>query len=78
MKALQKLAHKIIAYWEQGYGSQYNVTRKEALALVRIKDTLDDVLIDIERECGEKPLLVVTSARPGGSRTPSSRSSEKC
>ena len=69
VKALQKLAHKIIDHWEQGYGSQYNATRKEALALVRIKDILDDVLIDIEQECGEKPLLVVTSARPGGNRT---------
>jgi tRNA (guanine37-N1)-methyltransferase len=69
VKALQKLAIKIIDHWEQGYGSQYNVTRKEALALVRIKDTLDDVVIDIERKCGEKPLLVGTSARPGGKRT---------
>ena len=69
VKALQKLARKIIDHWERGYGSQYNVTRKEALALVRISDTLDDVLIAIERECGEKPLLVVTSARPGGNRT---------
>jgi tRNA (guanine37-N1)-methyltransferase len=69
VKALQKLARKIIDHWEQGYGSQYNVTRKEALALARITDTLDEVLIDIERECGEKPLLVVTSARPGAKRT---------
>lgn len=69
VKALQKLARKIIHHWEQGYGSQYNATRKEALALARITDTLDEVLIDIERECGEKPLLVVTSARPGGKRT---------
>jgi tRNA (guanine37-N1)-methyltransferase len=69
VKALQKLARKIIQHWEEGYGSQYNVTRKEALALARITDTLDEVLIDIERECGEKPLLVVTSARPGGERT---------
>ncbi|HEY6363893.1 MAG TPA: tRNA (guanosine(37)-N1)-methyltransferase TrmD [Candidatus Binatia bacterium] len=69
VKALQKLARKIIQHWELGYGSQYNVTRKEALALARITDTLDDALIDIERECGEKPLLVVTSARPGGERT---------
>jgi tRNA (guanine37-N1)-methyltransferase len=69
VKALQKLARKIIHHWEQGYGSQYNVTRKEALALTRITDTLDEVLIDIERECGEKPLLVVTSARRGGKRT---------
>jgi tRNA (guanine37-N1)-methyltransferase len=69
VKALQKLARKIIDHWEQGYGSQYNATRKEALSLARIRDTLDDVLIDIERECGEKPLLIVTSARPGGNRT---------
>ena len=69
VKALQKLALKIIDHWEQGYGSQYNVTRKEALALARIKDTLDNVLIDIERECDQRPLLVVTSARGGGNRT---------
>jgi hypothetical protein len=63
VKALQKLARKIIEHWEEGYGSQYNATRKEALALARICDTLDDVLIDVERDSGEKPLLVVTSAR---------------
>ena len=63
VKVLQKLALKIIAHWEEGYGSQYTVTRKEALALARIRDTLDDVLIDIETERGEKPLLVATSAK---------------
>jgi tRNA (guanine37-N1)-methyltransferase len=63
VKALQKLARKIIEHWERGYGSQYNVTRKEALALARITDSLDHVVIDIERECGEKPRVVVTSAR---------------
>jgi hypothetical protein len=38
--------------------------------LARIRDTLDDVLIDIEGETGVKPKIVVTSARPGGRRTP--------
>lgn len=70
VKALQKLALKIIAHWEEGYGSQYNHTRKEALALVRLKDTLDDVILDLEREYGSKPQLIMTSARPGGKRTP--------
>jgi tRNA (guanine37-N1)-methyltransferase len=69
VKVLQKLALKIIDHWEAGYGSQYNVTRKEALALARVKDTLDDVLIDIERECGEKPLLIGTSAKAREGRT---------
>src|SRR5262247_1881506 len=63
VRVLQKLALKIIAHWEEGYGSQYNATRKEALALARVRGTLDDALIDIERECGEKPLLVATSAK---------------
>jgi tRNA (guanine37-N1)-methyltransferase len=69
VKALQKLALKIIEHWQSGYGSQYNATRKEALALVRIKDNLDDVLIDIEQECAQKPWVVVTSAKPRGNRT---------
>jgi tRNA (guanine37-N1)-methyltransferase len=68
VKALQKLAAKIIEHWETGYGSQYNVTRKQALEIARIANSLDDTLIDIEREAGEKPVVVVTSARPGANR----------
>ena len=78
VKALQKLARKIIVHWEQGYGSQYNVTRKEALALVRIKDTLDDVLIDIERECGERNLCWSSRPPDQAAVVPLSRSSETC
>lgn len=66
VKPLQKLALKIIDHWEVGYGSQYNATRKEALALARISDNLDDTIIDIEKECGQKPLIAVTSARDTG------------
>jgi hypothetical protein len=66
VKPLQKLALKIIDHWEVGYGSQYNVTRKDALALARISDNLDDTIIDIETEHGQKPLIVVTSARDTG------------
>ena len=69
VKALQKLSLKIIAHWEEGYGAEYNHTRKEALALARVKDTLDDAILDVERECGVKPKLVVTSARAGKNRT---------
>ena len=69
VKALQKLAMKIIDHWESGYGSQYNVTRKQALELARIVNTLDDAIIDIERETGVKPAVVVTSARRTSNRT---------
>lgn len=69
VKVLQKLAQKIIDHWETGYGSQYNATRKDALALARVCDGLDDAIIAIERETGEKPLVVATSARPRENRT---------
>ena len=71
VKALQKLAHKIITHWSEGYGSRYNETRKEALSLVRLKETLDDAIMDVERECGSQPRVVATSARtgPGGKRS---------
>jgi len=69
VKALQKLALKIIDHWEVGYGSQYNTTRKEALALARICDTLDDAMIAIEQETGAMPVIVATSARSTGSRS---------
>jgi len=69
VKALQKLALKIIEHWETGYGSQYNTTRKEALALAHICDTLDDAIIAIERQTGEKPVIVATSARRAKNRT---------
>jgi len=68
VKALQKLALKIIDHWETGHGSQYNITRKQALEIARIANSLDDALIDIEREAGEKPTVIATSARPTKNR----------
>jgi tRNA (guanine37-N1)-methyltransferase len=69
VKSLQRLASKIIEHWQVGYGSEYNVTRKEALSLTRICDTLDNAVIAIERDTGEKPVMVATSARAAENRT---------
>ncbi len=70
VKALQKLAARIIDHWERGYGSSYNSTRREALSLVRVLDTLDAAVADVQGECGTAPRLVATSARtdPGTDR----------
>ena len=68
VKTLHALVAKIIDHWEQGFGSTYNETRKQALALVRLATDLDDVMIAVEREAGARPAVVVTSARPGRNR----------
>ena len=65
---LRRLVERIMQHWDTGPGSTYNVTRKQALACVRLAHDLDGVLADIERETGILPRLVATSAREGGAR----------
>jgi len=69
IKALRVLAAKIMEHWDTGYGSTYNLTRKDALSLVRLEHDLDSTLLTLERETGQRPRLVVTSARGGPNRT---------
>lgn len=69
VRALQLLALKIMEHWESGFGSTYNATRKDALRLVGMEVDLDGVIIAVERETGERPVLVATSARSGPGRT---------
>lgn len=69
VRALQVLAAKIIEHWQTGFGSTYNLTRKDALSLVRLESDLDGVLVDLERSTGARPRLVATSARSGPDRT---------
>jgi hypothetical protein len=69
VKALRVLSAKILEHWDSGYGSTYNVTRKDALSLVALEQDLDSTLLAVEHETGMFPRIVVTSARPGMART---------
>jgi hypothetical protein len=63
VRALRALSEKIIEHWQTGFGSTYNATRKDALQLVTVEPELDAALALIERESGQRPVVVVTSAR---------------
>jgi len=69
VETLRRLVARIIRHWDVGPGSTYNVTRKEALALVRQAPDLEAAVADVERESGVLPWLVATSARDGADRT---------
>jgi hypothetical protein len=69
VRTLQALAEKILDHWQHGYGSRYNETRKDALALVALADDLESVIRAVYQEAGDHPCLVVTSARAGARRT---------
>ena len=63
VRQLRELSETIIAHWETGYGAEYNVTRKDALAIVRTTEDLDHTIVEVEHDAGARPLLLVTSAR---------------
>ena len=57
------LIKKIVSHWVEGTGSKYNPKRREALELVIIKNSLDEVKDHIRKNGGNFPKTVVTSAR---------------
>lgn len=69
VRALRLLSEKILEHWGTGYGATYNETRKVALAIARTVADLDQAILEIERETGERPVLIATSAREGRRRT---------
>ncbi len=52
-----------IDYWLSEEGKKANPTRYETVQLVRLKYTLDEVIEEIEKEKGKRPVLVGTDAR---------------
>ncbi|PLV55799.1 RNA methyltransferase [Thermotoga sp. SG1] len=63
LKAQQDMVYKMLKFWREGFGSRYNPSRAESLKLVKLKPYLEDVLEDIEKIEGEKPLIFFTSAK---------------
>jgi hypothetical protein len=60
----KELVYKILSHWKNGFGSKYNPKRSEALELITVCDTLDDVLS--RKEFSEEiPKTIVTSAKKG-------------
>lgn len=66
----QILARRIISHWTEGYGATYNPARRSALSLIRIEDSVADVVDHIHSLDGQYPKTVVTCARkyPSSSR----------
>jgi hypothetical protein len=58
----KELVEKIVSHWLEGTGGKYNPKRKEALKLIVIKNTIDEVIEHIRKDTGDTPKTVVTSA----------------
>lgn len=59
----QKIVRKLLDFWQTGSGVEYNASRHSAVKQVDVIATFDDVLLEIEKKEGAKPLVIATSAR---------------
>ncbi|MBS4025193.1 MAG: RNA methyltransferase [Clostridia bacterium] len=59
----QKVIRTVISYWSEGYGSLYNPDRKTAFKRVILKDSLEQVIDEIDADYGMPPKIVTTDAR---------------
>ncbi len=64
-RTLRRLMEKICLHWSEGKGLEYNPNRSEALSLIKLVASFDDVISSIEAQHGMLPRVVATSARPG-------------
>ena len=58
----QELARRVLRHWTEGYGAEYNSTRKEALELMAVSPSLEACVEEITTREAEKPVLIVTDA----------------
>ena len=60
----QELAAEIVQHWTKGYGGGVNPDRKQALSLIRICSSLDEVVTEVTNKWDEEVSVLATCARP--------------
>jgi hypothetical protein len=60
------LVERIVSHWLMGVGAAYNPKRREALELIRIRDSIRDVRAHISSSEGQEVKTVATCARAEG------------
>jgi hypothetical protein len=59
----RRLVERIVSHWTEGAGGDYNPDRRDALELIRVAASLEDVRDEIARNSGSMPETVVTDAK---------------
>lgn len=67
--AQQELISTLLKHWQYGFGARYNPDRHRALSAIRLTKSIEEAVADIEQQCGEKPQIIVTSAKPHANMT---------
>ena len=62
----QRIVKKLLHFWHEGSGIDYNKNRYDAIKSVQISDSLDSFIEHIEKIEGKKPIVIATSAQKNG------------
>jgi len=68
LKDQQRLAQRMLGFWQKGVGAEYNPNRGQALDLIRIAADLDGAVAGLRDLVSRDPLLWGTCARQGQGR----------
>ncbi|WP_035273886.1 RNA methyltransferase [Desulfogranum japonicum] len=60
----QKLVGEITRHWTSGYGAKANPDRQNALELVHVRTSIDEVVDEMQGYYGVNPQTIVTCASP--------------
>ena len=63
-----EIVREIVSHWTEGYGGSVNPDRKNALSLIRVCQSLDEVVEEMTRKWSEPPHILATRARDGQNR----------
>lgn len=58
----QQLVRELLDHWQTGHGATYNPSRREALSIVTLAHSLQEVVTRLSDRYGKRPLIVATSA----------------
>lgn len=59
----QELTKRIINYWTEGDGIEFNKNRNEAFANTELSNSVEELIKEIEKVEGKKPRIITTSAK---------------
>lgn len=63
LQAQHVLIEKILGYWESDAANDYNPDRQDALSIVSLKNSVAEVLAEIEKISGATPMVATTAAK---------------
>jgi tRNA (guanine37-N1)-methyltransferase len=63
LKDQQAIMNDLLSFWKSESGEKYNKSRYDAVSRVVVSDSLQKTIDSIEKQEGQKPLVITTSAK---------------